>query len=212
MAVLEHSNKKKKMRENDPNETHDGPLKQKKKHKLKVKKLSQGEVDFPLKKKKKSKKRKASLGDNINMESMNEEYTPLRGMKKWLADYHSKRPGLEVLQQQIDAFIVDHEAQEEQARKEREATAAAEGWTVVVHQKGRKKTTDAEGGIAMGAVTQAAAQERNSKKKSKEAAIDFYRFQRRDARRNEILELQNKFEEDKKRIAQLRAARKFRPY
>lgn len=57
-----------------------------------------------------------------------------------------------------------------------------------------------------------AATERAKKKQRKEGILDFYRFQRREARRNEVLELQQKFEEDKKRIAKMKAARKFRPF
>lgn len=136
---------------------------------------------------------------------------PLRGMRKWLADYHSKRPGLRVLQQQIDDCITNFEAQEEKARKEREAAAEEEGWTVVQHHKGRKKTADLDTGVRVGGVAPAAV-ETNLKAKKKDAVLNFYRFQRRDARRNEVLELQQRFEEDKKKIAALRAARKFRPY
>lgn len=139
------------------------------------------------------------------------ENGPLRGMRKWLADYHSKRPGFHVLQQRIDKFVADFEATEEKERKEREAAAAEEGWTVVEHHKGRKKTADLESGIKVGGVALAAA-ERNLKKGKKDIALNFYRFQRREARRNEVLELQQRFEEDKKKIAALRAARKFRPY
>eukprot|EP00249_Psilotum_nudum_P030386 c42962_g1_i1 orf=408-872(-) len=134
----------------------------------------------------------------------------LRGMEKWLADYHSKRPGLHVLQQQIDDYIAEFEALEDQARRDKEAAAAEEGWTVVVHHKGRKKTTDLESGIKVGSVASATA-ERFSKK-NKEVLLDFYRFQQRDARRNEVIELQKRFDEDKKRIAKMKAARKFRPY
>lgn len=43
----------------------------------------------------------------------------------------------------------NHETQAEKERKEREADAAAEGWTVVANHKGRKKTVDSESGIAM---------------------------------------------------------------
>lgn len=99
-----------------------------------------------------------------------------------------------------------------QERKEKEALAAEGGWTVVVHHKGRKKTTDSESGIAVGSVAQAAVENKMTKKKHKEVGQDFYRFQRREAQRNEIMTLQSKFEEDKKRLQQMRAARKFRPY
>lgn len=64
-----------------------------------------------------------------------------------------------------------------QERKEREARAAEEGWTVVVHHKGRKKTTDAETGTAVGSVSLAAMQEKMANKKPKEVAPNFYRFQ-----------------------------------
>ncbi|KAG5535291.1 hypothetical protein RHGRI_023161 [Rhododendron griersonianum] len=137
-----------------------------------------------------------------------------RGMRKWITEYHQSRPGLEILQHRIDDFMTAYEEQEEQARKEQEALAAEGGWTVVVHHKGRKKTTDTESGIAVGSVAQAAVLEREAKKKSKtkDVGVDFYRFQKREAQRNEIMALQSKFEQDKKRIQQLRAARKFRPY
>lgn len=135
-----------------------------------------------------------------------------KGMKKWIMEYRQSRPGLKILQQRIDEFITAHEAEEEQARKEREARASEGGWTVVVHHKGRKKTTDSESGIAVGSVAQAAVMDKMGKKKSKEIGLNFYRFQRREAQRNELMMLQSKFEQDKKRIQQLRAARKFRPY
>ncbi|GBG91657.1 hypothetical protein CBR_g52693 [Chara braunii] len=41
---------------------------------------------------------------------------------------------------------------------------------------------------------------------------DFYRFQQREAGRNELLELRQKFEEDRRKIAKLKAARRFKPY
>lgn len=135
-----------------------------------------------------------------------------KGMKKWITESHQSRPGLTILQQRIDEFITAHEEKLEQERKEREARAAEGGWTVVTHHKGRKKTTDAETGMTVGSVAQAVVEGNLAKKKSKEVGLDFYRFQRKEAQRNELMMLQSKFEQDKKRIQQLRAARKFRPY
>ncbi|KAG8072235.1 hypothetical protein GUJ93_ZPchr0006g40818 [Zizania palustris] len=135
-----------------------------------------------------------------------------RGMKKWILEYKQKRPGLKVLQQRIDEFITTHEEQQEQERKEREARSAEDGWTVVVHHKGRKKTTDTETGTAVGSVSLAAMQEKMANKKPKEVDMNFYRFQKREAHISELAMLQSKFEQDKKRIQQLRAQRKFKPY
>jgi ribosomal RNA-processing protein 7 len=67
-----------------------------------------------------------------------------------------------------------------QERKEREARAA-EGWTIVVHHKGRRTATDAETRAAVGSVSLAAMQEKMTNKKPKEVAPNFYRFQKREA-------------------------------
>ncbi|KAL2936616.1 Ribosomal RNA-processing protein 7-like protein A, partial [Bienertia sinuspersici] len=131
-----------------------------------------------------------------------------KGMTKWIKEFHKSRPGLKILQEQIDNFITAHEEQEEQARREREAKLAEEGWTVVVHRKGGKKTADPESGIAVGSVAEAAVRDKLTKKKSKDVGLDFYRFQRKEAQMSELMKLQSKFQEDKKRIQQLRAARK----
>ncbi|XP_065854778.1 uncharacterized protein [Euphorbia lathyris] len=156
-------------------------------------------------------KKKEVIEDEVQCISSGEEDCS-KGMKKWLTEYHQSRPGLKVLQQRIDDFINTHDEKLEQEKKEREAEASKDGWTVVVHHKGRKKTTDSESGITVGSVAPAVAESLGTAKKHKEVNLDFYRFQKRESQRNEILALQSKFEQDRKRIQQLRAARKFRPY
>ena len=44
------------------------------------------------------------------------------------------------------------------------------------------------------------------------SAHDFYRWQKRESRRHDLMELQKSFESDQKRIQELRAARRFKPY
>ncbi|KAI4352573.1 hypothetical protein L6164_006811 [Bauhinia variegata] len=129
-----------------------------------------------------------------------------KGMKKWITQFHQIRPGMNVLQQQIDDFITAHEEKLKQERKEREARAADGGWTVVVHNEGRKKTTDSESGIVVGSVAQAAVENKMAKKKCREVGLDVYRSQKKEAQRNEMMMLQSKFDEDNKRLQQLRAA------
>lgn len=172
----------------------------------------------------KKKDKHASRKDNNNLEghvdvsAANADEIPLvdedcsRGMKKWILEYKQKRPGLKALQEAIDEFIVAHEEQQEKEKKEREARAAEDGWTVVVHHKGRKKTTDTETGTAVGSVSLAAMQHKMAKMKPKEVDMNFYRFQKREAHLSELAMLQSKFEQDKKRIQELRAQRKFKPY
>ncbi|KAA8530511.1 hypothetical protein F0562_005220 [Nyssa sinensis] len=107
--------------------------------------------------------------------------------KKGEAAHDESIPGLKLLQERIDDFITAYEAQEEQIRKEREARATEGGWTVVVHHKGRTKTTDSESGITMGSVAPSSVLDKMAKKKSKEVGLDFYQFQKRVAQRNDEL-------------------------
>jgi ribosomal RNA-processing protein 7 len=135
-------------------------------------------------------------------------------------EYKQKRPGLKALQEAIDEFIVAHEEQQEkvsvssvtyissdetkqtsclfliptwlfQEKKEREARAAEDGWAVV-HHKGRKKTTDAETGTAVGSVSLGAMQHKMAKMKPKEVDMNFYRFQKREAHLSGMSSFHNK--------------------
>ncbi|KAG4912440.1 hypothetical protein JHK84_052901 [Glycine max] len=96
-------------------------------------------------------------------------------------------------------------------KREKPVLQKGVGWTVVLHHKGRKKTRDSESGIAVVSVAQAPVENKMAKKKHKGVGLDFY-VQIKEVQRNEIMTLQCKFEEDKRRLQQLRAARKFRPY
>ncbi|KAJ6402620.1 hypothetical protein OIU84_014678 [Salix udensis] len=173
---------------------------------------SESEVGFNEQKCKSKKTKKKKKEHDTSKEEENKVEKRGETDHEWLTDYHQSRPGLKVLQQILDEFIISHEEKLEQERKEREAQVAEGGWTVVKHHKGRKKTTDSESGITVGSVAPAAVENQMTKKKPKEVGLEFYRFQKREAQRSEIMALRSKFEEDRKRIQQLRAARKFRPY
>jgi len=132
-----------------------------------------------------------------------------QGIFGLLKDYRKARPGNKTLLSAANASILAIEAREERERKAREEAAASDGWTVVTSRKGRDKNRDASGNVNVSAVAKAAAEG-----KRKEASVfkDLYRFQQREARRSEILELQHKFKQDKQRVAELRSKRKFNPY
>lgn len=65
----------------------------------------------------------------------------------------------------------------------------------------------AVGGVALAKATALG----EASQKKKRAEVDFYRFQQRDKRRDELLDLRLQFEEDKKRVQELKASRKFKP-
>ncbi|KXZ54941.1 hypothetical protein GPECTOR_3g110 [Gonium pectorale] len=148
-------------------------------------------------------------------EGADEEDEPA-GVKAWVAEHKAARPGNDVLQQQIDDWMDAHDAEQERKAREKQEAMGGDGWTVVVRAKGRKRTreeggvTVQTGGVAASAAVAAAAAA--AKESQADQRGDFYRFQRRERRRNELVELRQRFDEDRKRLAQLKAARNFRPY
>ncbi|WIA09053.1 hypothetical protein OEZ85_008467 [Tetradesmus obliquus] len=136
------------------------------------------------------------------------------GLKAWVAAHRAQRPGNAELQKQLDGWMEAHEAAEAAREAARQAAMAEDGWTVVVRSKGRKRAREVggmstvSGGIAPAAA--AAARAAADAKQAKQAE-NFYRFQQRDRRRSELMDLRHKFEEGRKRLAALKAARHFRP-
>ncbi len=51
-----------------------------------------------------------------------------------------------------------------------------------------------------------------AQKEAKTPLVDFYRFQQREQRRSQLLDLRSRFEQDKKRVAEMRAGRNFKPF
>jgi len=133
-----------------------------------------------------------------------------QGVRAWVGRHRARRPGHQKLQEQLDAWMEAWEAEEARKWREREEAAGGDGWTVVGGTKGRRKTRD-DRGTAVGGVSAALAESRRGKEQKKPEA-NFYRFQRREKRRDEVLELRQRFEEDRKRLAAMRKDRQFKPY
>lgn len=132
------------------------------------------------------------------------------GLKGWIDAHKSEKPGNTVLQERLDAWMDEYETEEAQRKAEALAAMQEDGWTVVQRHKGRKKNASGTG-VVVGAVAARAAQAIAAKKQTA-AHTDFYRFQQREKRRQDLLDLRQKFEEDKKRLAEIKAARKFKPF
>ncbi|KAJ3374564.1 hypothetical protein GGF31_007342 [Allomyces arbusculus] len=118
--------------------------------------------------------------------------------------------GLARYKAQFDAtHATDHAALEERAKEviaEYDARKAEEDRAM------RTKTVDEDGFILVtrkrGARVEAA---QNVKPKEHELK-DFYRFQMREEKRSRLLELREKFAQDKKKIEELKQSRRFKPY
>ena len=86
-------------------------------------------------------------------------------------------------------------------------TPDEEGFITVTRHAKRTKTGDSDV-----SVTAARPAEIKQLKPKEAKYTDMYKFQTRQAKRDQIAELRQKFEEDKKKIERMKAARKFNPF
>lgn len=112
-----------------------------------------------------------------------------RGMRKWVEEHREEFPGAGKVGKEANAWL------EEWERRPEEGQVDEEGF-VKVGKRGAAHPDH---------------HSRRKKKRSSASMDDLYRFKRRERRRDEIAELQRKFEEDRARLESLKRARKFKP-
>lgn len=166
--------------------------------------------------------------DNSNEEESNddedessdedEESGPLEGLSKYVAMYHRTRPPLAALKAKLDKHVIEYEDMEKDriARGRQKYSQPDEDGFITVLPRSRRGTSDGKGTIVGAATASAetiqARQEAKQAKKSKNAPGFYYKFQRKTAQRSEIAELRRQFDEDRRRIAEMKASRAFVPY
>ncbi|KAL1929416.1 hypothetical protein VTP01DRAFT_1554 [Rhizomucor pusillus] len=132
------------------------------------------------------------------------------GFNRYLLSYDLSRPDHDQLQQQVDTFMVKFKADEyekEREAMERMSKMDEDGFVVVSRTKKRSRATDGEVAVqSFGAATF------DPSKVKKKELTDFYRFQVREAKKNELMNLRRQFEEDKAKIERQKQSRKFKPY
>ena len=127
------------------------------------------------------------------------------GLEKWCDSYSKGYPDTKLLQNEVDKYMEAFDRKEkeaEEAEKHLQDEPDEEGWVTVTH--GGRKPAISQSKTVINS---------NTKKQRKEKELlNFYQFQQRESHRDHIAQLRKKFEEDKKRIALMRAQRKFKPY
>ncbi|XP_068606378.1 ribosomal RNA-processing protein 7 homolog A [Brachionichthys hirsutus] len=139
------------------------------------------------------------------------QHTVRTGVQKWIQKYTESFIQPDKLQEIVDSFIEDYDKRKEEDAEKQKKEAEQEqedeeGWVKVTRgPKGAKARPHSE------AANHRTLQKEMRKKKRKEL-MNFYTWQHRNTQKEHIAELRKKFEEDKQRIALLRAQRKFKPY
>ncbi|KAF9973792.1 Ribosomal RNA-processing protein 7 [Actinomortierella ambigua] len=155
------------------------------------------------------KKKRTWISANADGEQDSKHFETL-GINKWIQEYRTRRPNHVDLQLKVDDYMDKFERSEYQAQQAalaRVNMVDEDGFTLVT--SAGKKGSNTDGVITVQAAR--AEDVKNIKPKKKELQ-DFYRFQMREAKRDKLVELRRKFEEDKQKIEHLKATRRFKPY
>eukprot|EP00727_Mastigamoeba_balamuthi_P005075 m51a1_g14566 hypothetical protein (290) ;mRNA; f:1057983-1059389 len=119
---------------------------------------------------------------------------------------------------EADEFVRAFAQRREERRAEEDTKASApdaDGFILVARRRGHKKATD--GAIHVAAARRSAARldaerrAKEAKQQQQQVLLDFYAFQRREAKKDELVRLRRRFEADKKRLQRMKANRKFKP-
>ncbi|XP_078388085.1 ribosomal RNA-processing protein 7 homolog A [Cetorhinus maximus] len=130
------------------------------------------------------------------------------GLQKWIQDYSSRIIDAGELQTEIDQFMKQHDqkvAEMEALEEAEDGVPDEDGW-VKVTRKGRRP------GIPRTEAGNLRLIQREKRKRAQKELLNFYSWQHRETKREHIAQLRKKFEEDKQKIALLRAERKFKPF
>ena len=116
------------------------------------------------------------------------------------------------VQTEIDEFMAEYDSTHSKRSKRVTVTEPDEqGWQTVVGAGGGRARAKQQS-IVPTTTTSNNNKRRKRKHTTPQTADDFYRFQIKQSKMQHIEELRKKFEQDKQRIALMKANRKFRPY
>lgn len=130
------------------------------------------------------------------------------GLRKWKSQYLQQRPDHSALQKQVDMFLhaFDQRTEaEKQAKKTQKPVIDEDGFMLVQSSNKRRGAPDSS-------AKSAAKKFKRKIQEQADNAVHFYKFQEKERKLERINVLRRKFEEDKQKLLDLKATRKFKPF
>lgn len=120
---------------------------------------------------------------------------------------------LDYLKDDVHSHLAIFEQREQEAQDEAQASIVDEdGFTLVVGKNTKSLNSIRKKILKKNPLTKHEAKSKSVTMADKKAKKDFYRFQVRERKKQEINQLLNKFKEDQERIKVMKAKKKFNPY
>lgn len=134
-----------------------------------------------------------------------DENPVLTGIAKWTEQYNKRTVNVEEMQNEIDTYM-KHYDKVKKAEEMQEDEADDDGW-VTVGKKGNIASFKQKESV----VSKLEKKLQDQRKKAKNLT-NFYSFENRESKKNQLMELRKKFEDDKMKMNSMKQNRKFKPY
>lgn len=151
-------------------------------------------------------------------EDVNEyiEDKSISGIMKIVKSHRDRVPSREILKDICEKIMTKYEDAEMEAQKRRDAAKNQpdeDGFITVSYANNVGDATDFEKNGTLGSVQGRRGRERSrSRKKKDETVHDFYRFQMKESKKRHTEDLKNRFQEDLKRVKQMKEDKMYRPF
>ncbi|EFN76892.1 Gastric cancer antigen Zg14-like protein [Harpegnathos saltator] len=137
----------------------------------------------------------------------NDRNIHLIGLEKWSKEYNDSICDEQITRREIEEYMALYDKSiNDRVAREKDAEDD-DGWTTVTGRKKRGQFAPSRKESTIGKLLQ---KEKQSKKKKQ--LVNFYTFQIREAKKQNLAELRKKFELDKKKLQELKLKRTFKPF
>ncbi|XP_055616420.1 ribosomal RNA-processing protein 7 homolog A [Toxorhynchites rutilus septentrionalis] len=149
----------------------------------------------------------ASLGKLLKtqkLNALNSDGKLLTGIDKWTKMYMDRIPDPIRLQQEIDKYMASYDRNVEQQKNKNGAEQDDEGW-VTVSKSNANTFSQTEGTVNK-------LEEKIGKDRQTKELKNFYTFQLRESRKNDIVSLRKKYDRDAQKMTQIKKTKRFKPF
>ncbi|KAK2583385.1 hypothetical protein KPH14_009374 [Odynerus spinipes] len=136
------------------------------------------------------------------------EETYLTGLAKWCKEYNNSIRSENDIKKEIEEYMSMYDKQiEDRIAKEKAAKDMEDGWVTVTSRKKRGQFAPSRKESTINKI-----RNKEEQKVHKKQLLNFYTFQIRESKKQNLAELRKKFELDKKRLQELKMKRTFKPF
>ncbi|KYM89739.1 Ribosomal RNA-processing protein 7 like protein A [Atta colombica] len=132
----------------------------------------------------------------------------LTGLERWCKEYNDTLYDEQLMKKDIEECIASYDKQiQDHIAQEKTAEEDNDGWVTITGGKKRGQFAPSRKESTIGKV-----QQKEEQRKKKKQLLNFYTFQIRETKKQNLAELRKKFELDKKRLQELKQKRTFKPF